>query len=362
MLLVALLLLPGCAQAPAAAPAVSAAPTSLASPEHAAPPPVTPQQRADAAVLTQDDVGGPDWEGYPVGEIGGVLAGPPEEATDNEACHRGQEASLLEPAPAGKAGSTWSTEDMGAMGLAVSRAFVYSGEEEAREAFDGFRDAATACTGVQWGVGRLESGHYGSAYRQHMSAPTLGDESLGITQVVVDHILGVTVTSHTVAVRHGDAVQLTFFATTSGAAFGGARTAEAMAGAALARLGGAPAADQPKAVTSKAPVALTATQQDAYTSAQAYLDGRPFSRANLVDQLVHEKFRRTDAEIAVDNLEAVGEVDWWEMAAALAAIYLEGGPSAGGRAYTHGALHDLLVDSGGFTPEEAEYGVSMTGL
>ncbi|MBD5785098.1 Ltp family lipoprotein [Cellulosimicrobium terreum] len=99
----------------------------------------------------------------------------------------------------------------------------------------------------------------------------------------------------------------------------------------------------------------TVAQQNAYQSAVDYLDYTAFSRSGLVDQLEFEEFSTADAEFAVARLEAEGGVDWNEQAAASAADYLD---------YTSfsrsGLIDQLLFE--GFTAEQAEYGVSKTGL
>lgn len=99
----------------------------------------------------------------------------------------------------------------------------------------------------------------------------------------------------------------------------------------------------------------TVAQQNAYRSAVSYLDFTAFSRSGLIGQLEYEGFSTADADFALARLEGEGGVDWNAQAAASAASYLE---------YTsfsrRGLVDQLLYE--GFTPEQAEYGVSTTGL
>lgn len=99
----------------------------------------------------------------------------------------------------------------------------------------------------------------------------------------------------------------------------------------------------------------TVAQQNAYRSAVSYLDFTAFSRKGLADQLAYEGFSAADAEFAIARLEAEGGVDWNEQAAASAANYLEF------TSFSHSGLVDQLLYEG-FTAEQAEYGVSTTGL
>ncbi|WP_263117871.1 Ltp family lipoprotein [Cellulomonas fimi] len=105
----------------------------------------------------------------------------------------------------------------------------------------------------------------------------------------------------------------------------------------------------------------TLSQQNAYRAAQSYLSYTAFSRAGLIDQLTSEYgegYPPEDAEFAVARLEAEGGVDWNAEAAEAAASYLE--YSAFSR---QGLLEQLTSEYGEqFTPEQAEYGVSTTGL
>jgi len=105
----------------------------------------------------------------------------------------------------------------------------------------------------------------------------------------------------------------------------------------------------------------TVSQQNAYESAQSYLDYTAFSRAGLLGQLTSEYgegFPPEDAEFAIARLEAEGGVDWNAEAAESAASYLEYS------SFSRQGLLDQLTSQYGeqFTQEQAEYGVSTTGL
>ena len=99
----------------------------------------------------------------------------------------------------------------------------------------------------------------------------------------------------------------------------------------------------------------TVSQQNAYRSAQSYLSYSDFSRSGLLSQLEFESFPAADAEFAVARLEAEGGVDWNAQAAGSAKSYLEYS------SFSRQGLVDQLKFEG-FTPEQAEYGVSQTGL
>lgn len=99
----------------------------------------------------------------------------------------------------------------------------------------------------------------------------------------------------------------------------------------------------------------TVAQQNAYRSAVSYLDYTAFSRTGLIGQLEYEGFSTGDAEFAIARLEAEGGVDWNAQAAASAANYLDY------TSFSRSGLIDQLIYEG-FTPEQAEYGVSTTGL
>ncbi|WP_255434752.1 Ltp family lipoprotein [Cellulosimicrobium sp. TH-20] len=96
-------------------------------------------------------------------------------------------------------------------------------------------------------------------------------------------------------------------------------------------------------------------QQNAYRSAVSYLDLTGFSRSGLIGQLEFEGFSTADAEFAIARLEAEGGVDWNAEAAESAASYLDL------TSFSRAGLVDQLLFEG-FTPEQAEYGVSTTGL
>lgn len=103
------------------------------------------------------------------------------------------------------------------------------------------------------------------------------------------------------------------------------------------------------------------SQQNAYRSAQSYLDFTAFSRAGLINQLTSEYgegYPLADAEFAVARLEAEGGVDWNAEAAESAKNYLEF------TSFSRAGLIDQLTSQygEGFTLEQAEYGVSQTGL
>lgn len=99
----------------------------------------------------------------------------------------------------------------------------------------------------------------------------------------------------------------------------------------------------------------TLSQQNAYTKAQSYLDMMAFSRSGLAQQLQFEGFPAEDAEFGIARIETEGGVDWNAQAAAKAASYLEM------MAFSRSSLVEQLQYEG-FTPEQAEYGVSTTGL
>ncbi len=118
-----------------------------------------------------------------------------------------------------------------------------------------------------------------------------------------------------------------------------------------------------KAAAEKAAEAAkgTLSQQNAYDSAVSYLNMTAFSRAGIIKQLTSEYgagFPAGDAEFAVARLEREGAVDWNAEAAEAAKSYLELTPMS-----RQGLLEQLTSEYGaGFTPEQAEYGVSQTGL
>lgn len=105
----------------------------------------------------------------------------------------------------------------------------------------------------------------------------------------------------------------------------------------------------------------TVSQQNAYASAKSYLDFKGFSRSGIIEQLTSEYgegFPPADAEFAIARLEAEGGVDWNAEAAQAAQSYLEF------KAFSRqGLIEQLTSEYGdGFTREQAEFGVSTTGL
>lgn len=96
-------------------------------------------------------------------------------------------------------------------------------------------------------------------------------------------------------------------------------------------------------------------QQNAYRSAVNYLDFTAFSRSGLAGQLEFEGFSAPDAEFAIARLETEGGVDWNAQAAASAANYLEFTSFS-----RSGLIEQLRFE--GYTAEQAEHGVSTTGL
>ena len=117
----------------------------------------------------------------------------------------------------------------------------------------------------------------------------------------------------------------------------------------------AAAAEATAAAAAEAARIGSIAQQNAYRSAVSYLDFSAFSRSGLIDQLEYEGFATGDAEFALARLEAEGGVDWNAQAAASAASYLEFS------AFSRSSLVDQLLYEG-FSAEQAEYGVSTTGL
>ncbi len=105
----------------------------------------------------------------------------------------------------------------------------------------------------------------------------------------------------------------------------------------------------------------TVSQQNAYRAAQSYLELTSFSRAGLIQQLTSEygeAYPAEDAEFAVARLESEGGVDWNAEAAEAAQSYLELTSFS-----RQGLIDQLTSEYGdGFTQEQAEYGVSTTGL
>lgn len=96
-------------------------------------------------------------------------------------------------------------------------------------------------------------------------------------------------------------------------------------------------------------------QQNASRSAVNSLDFTAFSRSGLAGQLELEGFSAPDAEFAIARLETEGGVDWNAQAAASAANHLEL------TSFSRSGLIDQLMFEG-YTAEQAEHGVSTTGL
>lgn len=95
--------------------------------------------------------------------------------------------------------------------------------------------------------------------------------------------------------------------------------------------------------------------EQAFESAENYLEYSAFSREGLLDQLDYEGFTPEQAEYGVSTLEENNLVDWNEQAYLSAESYLD---------YTEfsrqGLIDQLLFE--GFTQEQAEYGVDQVGL
>lgn len=103
---------------------------------------------------------------------------------------------------------------------------------------------------------------------------------------------------------------------------------------------------------------FTLSQKNAIERAQSYLSYSGFSRVGLIRQLSSdgEGYPAEDAEIAVSYLEQNGLVDWNAEAAEKAQSYMN---------YSNfsrdGLYNQLVSDSEGFTPEQAEYALSQVG-
>lgn len=97
---------------------------------------------------------------------------------------------------------------------------------------------------------------------------------------------------------------------------------------------------------------MTPSQEQAYRSAQDYLDVSSFSRLGLIGQLEYEQFSTADATFAVD---ALTDVDWNEQAAQSARDYLDVS------SFSCGSLTDQL-EYEQFTPEQAAYGAQQSGI
>lgn len=95
--------------------------------------------------------------------------------------------------------------------------------------------------------------------------------------------------------------------------------------------------------------------EQAFESAENYLDFMSFSRSGLLEQLEFEGFTPEQAEYGVSALEENNLVDWNEQAALSAESYLDY------MEFSRQSLIDQLVFEG-FTQEQAEYGVTQAGL
>lgn len=89
----------------------------------------------------------------------------------------------------------------------------------------------------------------------------------------------------------------------------------------------------------------TASQKNAISKAESYLDYSAFSKKGLIKQLEFEKFDKKDAEYAVENID----VDWNEQAVKKAESYLD---------YSSFSKQGLIeqLEFEGFTKAEAQYG------
>ena len=96
---------------------------------------------------------------------------------------------------------------------------------------------------------------------------------------------------------------------------------------------------------------FTASQENAISTAESYLDFGAFSKSGLIDQLKFEKYSAADARFAVNHIT----VNWNEQAAKSAASYLDFG------SFSRQGLIDQLKFEG-FTTQQATYGVNTTGL
>lgn len=96
---------------------------------------------------------------------------------------------------------------------------------------------------------------------------------------------------------------------------------------------------------------FTASQENAISSAESYLDFAAFSKSGLIDQLEFEKYSTADARFAVNHIT----VNWNEQAAKSATSYLDFG------SFSRQGLIDQL-EFEGFTTQQATYGVNTTGL
>ena len=108
-------------------------------------------------------------------------------------------------------------------------------------------------------------------------------------------------------------------------------------------------AEPTETATQKPTTTETTGQKNAKRKAESYLDYSFFSRSGLIDQLLYEDFSRSDAEYAVDAVDA----NWKLQAAGKAESYLSYS------AFSRSGLVDQLLYEG-YTSSEAEYGVAST--
>lgn len=112
-----------------------------------------------------------------------------------------------------------------------------------------------------------------------------------------------------------------------------------------------------EAGTTKPAKKPSGNDKDAYEDALIYLDMTGFSRQGLIDQLTSEwggGYSLEDATMAVNVIEANGEVDWNEQAVMAALNYAES------MNYSEKTvLEELKSDMAGqFTKEQAEYAIN----
>ena len=108
-------------------------------------------------------------------------------------------------------------------------------------------------------------------------------------------------------------------------------------------------AEPTETATQKPTTTETTGQKNAKRKAESYLDYSFFSRSGLIDQLLYEDFSRSDAEYAVDAVDA----NWKLQAAGKAESYLSYS------AFSRSGLVDQILYEG-YTSSEAEYGVAST--
>lgn len=153
-------------------------------PTHASEPVASPQERADAAVLTQDDLG-PAWEPEPFTLEETSDGADGSQPTDNPACDSGQELELVDGGLEGHARSKWWFSNDTASEMVTSTAYVYASTDEAAAAIERLRVAAGSC--VAWqagGINGIDGQEYAFSYAQMLFDAVLGDEGLGIEKSV----------------------------------------------------------------------------------------------------------------------------------------------------------------------------------